>query len=32
VATLVISLKGGIPKIWEETLLLLLLGVDIDVV
>jgi hypothetical protein len=25
----VISLKGGIPKIWEETLLLLLLGIDL---
>jgi hypothetical protein len=24
------NLKGGIPKIWGETLLLLLLGIDID--
>jgi hypothetical protein len=29
VSTIVISLKGGIPKIWGETLLLLLLGIDI---
>jgi hypothetical protein len=28
VATTVNSPKGGIPKIWEETLLLLLLGID----
>jgi hypothetical protein len=26
----VISSKGGIPKIWGETLLLLLLGIDIN--
>jgi hypothetical protein len=25
---LVNNLKGGIPKIWRETLLLLLLGID----
>jgi hypothetical protein len=30
VAIHVISSKGGIPKIWGETLLLLLLGIDID--
>jgi hypothetical protein len=28
VAIVVISPKGGIPKIWEETLLLLLLGIE----
>jgi hypothetical protein len=28
VAAAVISLKGEIPKIWGETLLLLLLGID----
>jgi hypothetical protein len=31
VAIMVISLKGGIPKIWGETLLLLLLDIDIDI-
>jgi hypothetical protein len=30
VAYLVILRKGGIPKIWGKTLLLLLLGIDID--
>jgi hypothetical protein len=29
VATIVISSKGGIPKIWGETLLLLLLGIHL---
>jgi hypothetical protein len=28
VAISVILIKGGIPKIWGETLLLLLLGID----
>jgi hypothetical protein len=28
VANLVILIKGGIFKIWKETLLLLLLGID----
>jgi hypothetical protein len=28
---MIINSKGGITKIWGETLLLLLLGIDIDI-
>jgi hypothetical protein len=31
VAIHVISTKSGIPKNWKETLLILLLGIDIDI-